>query len=362
MVGAEGVRPVTTSTAPTTGGALLGRGGGLRALQLRRVALLLVLAAAVVVCALLSVAVGAKPIPLGDVWSALVDPAGGENDIVVRSLRIPRTVLGIVVGIALGLAGALMQGHTRNPLAEPGILGVNAGAAFAVVFAIYTLGITSPYGFIWFAFAGALVASVVVFVIGSLGRASATPVTLALAGTAVTVFLFALVQALVLLDQQTLDVYRFWVVGGLAGRGPALIIQVLPFLVAGILLALANAPALNTLSLGEDVARALGQSVAATRIVGVAAITLLAGGAVAAAGPIAFLGLVVPHIARYLGGPDHRWLLPYSALLGAVLMLLADVVGRVVVRPGELQVGIVLAIVGAPFFIALVRRRRLMTL
>jgi len=326
------------------------------------VALLLVLVAAVVACALLSVAVGAKPIPLGDVWAALVDPAGGENDIVVRALRIPRTVLGILVGVALGLAGALMQGHTRNPLAEPGILGVNAGAAFAVVVAIYTLGITSAYGFIWFAFAGALVASVVVFVIGSLGQGATTPVTLALAGTAVTVFLLALVQALVLLDQQTLDVYRFWVVGGLAGRGPELIVQVLPFLAAGVLLALANAPALNTLSLGEDVARSLGQSVVVTRIVGVAAITLLAGGAVAAAGPIAFLGLVVPHIGRYLGGPDHRWLLPYSALLGAVLMLLADVVGRVVARPGELQVGIVLAIVGAPFFIALVRRRRLMTL
>lgn len=352
----------TTSTAPTTREGLLGRGGGLRALHLRRVALLLALAAAVVACALLSVAVGAKPIGLGDVWSALVDPAGGENDIVVRSLRIPRTVLGVVVGMALGLAGALMQGHTRNPLAEPGILGVNAGAAFAVVFAIYTLGITSAYGFIWFAFAGALVASVVVFVIGSMGRGGATPVTLALAGTAVTFFLFALVHALVLLDQQTLDVYRFWVVGGLAGRGPALIIQVLPFLAAGVVLALANAPALNTLSMGEDVARSLGQSVAATRVVGVAAITLLAGGAVAAAGPIAFLGLVVPHVARYLGGPDHRWLLPYSALLGAVLMLLADVVGRVVARPGELQVGIVLAIVGAPVFIALVRRRRLMTL
>ncbi|MGH3980254.1 MAG: FecCD family ABC transporter permease [Pseudonocardiaceae bacterium] len=338
------------------------RADPLRSQWLRRLAVLLGLFVAVAACGLFSIAVGAKPIPVGDVWSALVAQAGGENDIVVRSLRMPRTVLGILVGAALGLAGALMQGHTRNPLAEPGLLGVNAGAAFAVVVAIYSLGITSLYGFIWFAFAGALVASVVVFTLGSLGRGGGTPLTLALAGAAVTAFLAALTSALVLLDQQTLDAYRFWVVGALAGRPPELVVQVLPFLVAGLVLALVNAPALNTLALGEDVARSLGQSVRTTRIVGVAAITLLAGGAVAAAGPIGFVGLVVPHVARYVTGPDHRWLLPYSALLGAVLVLLADTLGRVVARPGELQVGIVLALVGAPFFIALVRRKRLMTL
>lgn len=332
---------------------------GIRRRRLLALVLLLVLLG--LACAA-SVAIGAKPIPLSDVWSALLAPAGSENDIIVRALRIPRTILGVLVGAALGLAGALMQGHTRNPLAEPGILGVNAGAAFAVVLAIYLLGITSLLGFVWFAFAGALLASVAVFVLGSLGRAGATPVTLALAGIAVTVFLFALVQAVILLSQETLDVYRFWVVGALAGRDPAVIVEVLPFLVAGLVLALANAPGLNALALGEDVARALGQSISRVRVVGVTAITLLAGGAVAAAGPIGFLGLIVPHVARYLTGPDHRWLLPYAALLGAILILLADVVGRVVLRPGELQVGIVLALVGAPFFIALVRRKRLMTL
>lgn len=332
---------------------------GIRHRRLLALALLLVLLG---LACLTSIAVGAKPIPLSDVWSALVEPTGGENDIIVRALRIPRTVLGALVGAALGLAGALMQGHTRNPLAEPGILGVNAGAAFAVVLAIYTLGITSLLGFVWFAFAGALLASVLVFVLGSLGRAGATPVTLALAGIAVTMFLFALVQAVILLSQETLDVYRFWVVGSLAGRDPAVILEVAPFLAAGLVLALANAPGLNALALGEDVARALGQSIRRVRLVGISAITLLAGGAVAAAGPITFLGLVVPHGARYLTGPDHRWLLPYAALLGAILILLADVLGRVLMRPGELQVGIVLALVGAPVFIALVRRKRLMAL
>lgn len=328
---------------------------------LRRARVLVVLALLVVLglCGLASLAIGAKAIPPSAVWGALWAPAGGADEIVIRSLRLPRTVLGVLVGLALGIAGSLMQGHTRNPLAEPGILGVNAGAAFAVVLAIYALGISSLLGYVWFAFAGALVASVAVFAIGSAARGGPTPVTLALAGTAVTYLLLALVHALVLLDQQTLDAYRFWSVGALAGRNAEIIWQVAWFLAAGSLLALASAPGLNALALGEDVARSLGQSVWLTRIAGVVAVTLLAGGATAAAGPIVFLGLVVPHVARALTGPDYRWLLPCSGLLGAILLLVADVVGRVVVRPGELQVGIVLALVGAPFFIALIRRRRL---
>ncbi len=318
-------------------------------------------------CCLLSVAVGAKSISPGAVWDALVAPGGAEADIVVQTLRLPRTVLGVLVGLALGLAGALMQGHTRNPLAEPGILGVNAGAAFAVVLAIYGLGVNTLLGYVWFAFAGALGASVVVFAVGSVsgpvaGRGGAAPVTLALAGTAMTFLLLGLTNAVVLLDQQTLEAYRFWSLGALSGRDPAIIGQVVWFIVAGTLLALANAPGLNALGLGEDVARALGQSVWLARVLGVTAVTLLAGAAVAACGPIIFLGLVVPHLARALTGPDHRWLLPCSALLGACILLVADVAGRVVAPPGELAVGIVLAFVGAPFFIALVRRRRLTAL
>jgi iron complex transport system permease protein len=328
----------------------------------RRVALLAVLLGLLVLATLAGLAVGAKPIAVGAVWDAVVAPTGTEDDVVVRSLRAPRTVLGIVVGIALGIAGALMQGHTRNPLADPGLLGVNAGAAFLVVVGIYTLGVTSLYGYVWFAFAGAFAATVLVFLLGSAGRGGPTPVTLALAGVAVSALLGALTTALVLADTATLDAYRFWAVGSLAGRDALIAEQVAPFLLAGLLLALVNARALNLLSLGEDVARGLGQNVLAARWTGLGAITLLAGAAVAACGPIGFVGLVVPHVARFLTGPDHRWLIPASGLAGAVLLLTADVVGRVVVRPGELQVGIVLAFVGAPFFVALVRRRRLVQL
>ncbi|HEU0088703.1 MAG TPA: iron ABC transporter permease [Pseudonocardiaceae bacterium] len=315
-------------------------------------------------CGLLSLAVGAKAIPPEGVWHALVAPTGSEDDVVVRSLRLPRTVLGVLAGLALGVAGALMQAHTRNPLAEPGLLGVNAGAAFAVVLATYGLGVHTLLGYVWFAFAGALLASVAVFALGSVagGRGDPTPVTLALAGTAMTFLLLGLTNAVVLLDQQTLEAYRFWSLGALSGRDPEIIGQVVWFVVAGAVLALAGAAGLNALALGEDVARALGQQVWRTRVLGLAATTLLAGAAVAACGPIAFLGLVVPHLARALTGPDHRWLLPCSGLLGAGVLLVADVVGRVVAPPGELAAGIVLAFVGAPFFVMLVRRHRLAAL
>ena len=328
----------------------------------RRIGVILGLTLLLAVTTLLSLAVGAKPIPLEAVWDAIWSPTGTEDDVVVRALRVPRTVLGIAVGVALGVAGALVQGHTRNPLADPGLLGVTAGAAFLVVLGIYALGLTDLYAYIWFAFAGAFGASVLVFLLGSVGRAGPTPVTLALAGVAVSALLGALTSALVLADSATLDAYRFWSVGTLAGRDVTVLVQVAPFLAVGLLLALVNAPGLNLLSLGTDVAAGLGLNLTATRWTGLIAITLLTGAATAACGPIAFVGLVVPHVARAFTGPDHRWLVPASGLAGAVLLLAADVIGRVVVRPGELQVGIVLALVGAPFFVALVRRKKLVQL
>jgi iron complex transport system permease protein len=282
--------------------------------------------------------------------------------VIIRELRVPRTVLGLLAGLSLGAAGALMQGHTRNPLGDPGLLGVTAGASFAVVLAISVFGATTPAGYVWAAFAGALLGSVAVFAIGSAGRGGATPVSLALAGSALTALLYAFVQAITIRERTTLDAYRFWIVGALAGRDADVVTQVAPFVAVGLVLAVVNAPALNLLGLGEDVARGLGQRVWPARGTGLAAITLLTGAATAACGPIAFVGLVVPHVARSITGPDHRWLIPYSALLGVVFLLLADVLGRIVARPGELQVGIVLAVVGAPFFIALVRRRRLVQL
>jgi iron complex transport system permease protein len=347
-------RPGVAALAPRSG---LLRGAGSRALGLW---LLLVLA--VVACAL-SITVGTRSIGLGTVWQALTDAGTpGDETVIIRELRVPRTLLGLLAGLSLGAAGALMQGHTRNPLGDPGLLGVTAGASFAVVLAISVFGATTPAGYVWAAFAGALLGSVAVFAIGSAGRGGATPVSLALAGSALTALLYAFVQAITIRERTTLDAYRFWIVGALAGRDADVVTQVAPFVAVGLVLAVVNAPALNLLGLGEDVARGLGQRVWLARGTGLAAITLLTGAATAACGPIAFVGLVVPHVARSITGPDHRWLIPYSALLGVVFLLLADVLGRIVARPGELQVGIVLAVVGAPFFIALVRRRRLVQL
>ena len=352
--------PVTTAGIPTSARAA-GRPSGATPRR-RRLAVIAVLLVLLVIVVLLSLAVGAKPIPLPEVWQAIWSPTGSEADLVIRTLRAPRTLLGLVVGIALGIAGALIQGHTRNPLADPGLLGVSAGAAFMVVIGIYAFGITNLYGYVWLAFAGAFAASAVVFVLGTVGGGGPTPVTLALAGLAVSAFLDALTSAVVLADNATLNEYRFWAVGSVAGRGTDVVVQILPFIIAGLVLAVINAPALNLLGLGEDVANGLGLNLRAARWTGLVAITLLTGAATAACGPIAFVGLVVPHIARKFTGPDYRWLVPASGLAGAVLLLCADVIGRVVVRPGELQAGIVLAFVGVPVFIALVRRHRLVQL
>jgi iron complex transport system permease protein len=306
-----------------------------------------------------SLAFGSKSIQLGAVIDAFTDFDGSNDHVIVRSLRLPRTVLGVGVGAALGLAGGVMQGVTRNPLADPGLLGVEAGASLAVVIGIHSFGIGTLTGYVWFAFAGAALASLAVYVIGSVGRGGATPVKLALAGAALTALLTSLTQGVLLYDVQTFDQFRFWVVGSLAGRDADVVRQVAPFLVVGVALALLMARWLNVLVLGDDVARSLGMRVSLVRTSATLAVVVLTGAAVAACGPIGFVGLTVPHVARAITGPDHRWLLPWSMVLGPILLLAADVVGRVVMRPAELQVGIVTALLGAPFFIALVRRRKL---
>ncbi|MER5784547.1 iron chelate uptake ABC transporter family permease subunit [Streptomyces mobaraensis] len=306
--------------------------------------------------AMASVAVGAKQVPLDQVWHGLFHYTGNETDVVVRDLRVPRTLLGILTGAALGLAGAVMQALTRNPLADPGLFGISSGAAAAVVSGISFLGVTSLTGYAWFAFLGAAVVSVVVHVLG--GSRSATPVRLALAGTAVTAVLNGYVYAVELTDSAALDRMRFWTVGSLASANATLVGQVAPFIAAGVALALALARPLNAMALGDDQARALGTRPAVTRVLGLAAVTLLCGAATAACGPIVFVGLMVPHMVRSFTGPDLRWVLPYAALLAPVLLLGTDVLGRVVARPSELQVGIVTALVGGPLFIRLIRRRR----
>lgn len=344
---------------PTTPGSAAEPGRGRVRSRPGRAAGLVLLLAVLAVVLLLSVAVGAKSIPLDRVWDLLLHPDGSDDAVIVHDLRIPRTLLGVVVGVALGLSGALMQALTRNPLADPGLLGVNAGAAAAVVVAMALLSTTSPMVYVWFAFLGAGLASVVVYGIGARGRSGATPVRLALAGTAVTFALLSFVQGVTILKPDVFDQYRFWSVGALGGHDAALTGQMAPFVVVGSVLALALARPLNALALGDEVGRALGAGLARTRVLGAVAITLLAGAATAAAGPIAFVGLTVPHVARALTGPDQRWVLPYSMVLAPILLVGADVVGRVVSRPGELQVSLVTAFIGAPVFIAIVRRRRI---
>jgi iron complex transport system permease protein len=305
--------------------------------------------------ALASIAIGAKELPLDQVWHGLFHDTGTYGDVVVGE-RVARTVLGLLVGAALGLSGAVLQALTRNPLADPGLLGINAGASAAVVTAITFFGVTSLSGYVWFAFFGAATVGALVWFLG--GSRGATPVRLALAGTAISAGLYGYLQAVMIMDEAALGKMRFWTVGSLASANSTTIKQVLPFLLVGTVVALALARPLNALAMGDDTARALGAHLNRTRAVSMAAATVLCGAATAACGPIVFVGLMVPHAVRSFTGPDLRWILPYATVLSPVLLLGADVIGRVVARPSELQVGIVTAIIGGPVFIYLVRRRR----
>ncbi|MER5441645.1 iron chelate uptake ABC transporter family permease subunit [Streptomyces sp. NPDC002790] len=317
--------------------------------------LALVLAGAV----LLSLAVGSGDVPLGDVVAGLFHPDRADRaQLIVREVRVPRTAAGLLAGVALGLAGTVMQGVARNPLADPGLLGVNAGASVFVVFAISVLSLSDPSQYIWFGFLGACLAAVLVYGVGSLGRDGATPVKLALAGAAVAAALGSVTSAMLLTDSRAFDQFRFWQVGSLNGREPEVLWQALPFIAVGAVLALALGPQLNTLALGDDTARGLGQRIALARLGAAACVVLLCGAATVVAGPIAFVGLAVPHAARLITGPDHRWILPYSALIAPSALLLADVAGRLVARPGEVQVGVMTAALGAIPFVVLVRRRK----
>jgi iron complex transport system permease protein len=305
-----------------------------------------------------SLAIGSRQVPFGEVVAAFTAYDGSDDHAIVRDLRVPRTELGLLVGAALGAAGALMQGATRNALAEPGILGINAGAAFAVVVAIDVLGVGSVAGYAAFALVGAGATAAAVLALGATGR-GAGAVSLALAGAVLTWLLVSLTSAVLVFDAETLDQFRFWIVGSIAGRDAGVTVAVLPVIAAGLAIALAAGRSLNALALGDDSARALGARVGRTRVGGAVSVTLLCGAATAAAGPFYFLGLAVPHVGRAVCGPDERWVLAYSAVLGGVLILVADVIGRVIVRPSEMQAGVMVAVIGAPVFIALVRRKQI---
>ncbi|MFD8231838.1 FecCD family ABC transporter permease [Streptomyces sp. NPDC059696] len=316
---------------------------------------LLLSVAILVLVALASIAIGAKELSFGQVWHGLFEDSGTYGDVVVAE-RLSRTLLGLLAGAALGLAGAVLQALTRNPLADPGLLGINAGASAAVVTAITYFGVTSLSGYVWFAFFGAAAVGALVWFLG--GSRGATPVRLALAGTAISAALYGYLQAVMIMDEAALGKMRFWTVGSLSSATNSTITQVLPFLLAGMVLALVLARPLNAMAMGDDTAKALGADLNRTRALSMLAATVLCGAATAACGPIVFVGLMVPHVVRSFTGPDLRWILPYAAVLSPVLLLGADVLGRIVARPSELQVGIVTAVLGGPVFILLVRRRR----
>ncbi len=314
--------------------------------------------AGVVLVGLLGLRIGSIEVTTQEVWNALFhyNPQS-YDETVIRSLRLPRTVIALAVGGGLAIAGAMMQAVTRNPLAGPSILGVSSGASFAIVTAIYYGGLTSTNQYVWFSFAGALGASALVFAIGSAGNGGPSPVKLALAGVVVSALLAAWTSALLLLDQETLDVVRFWLAGSVAGRDFETFWSVSPFLIGGAVACIFMGHQLNVLSMGEDTARSLGMRTGRARLICAVLVVLITGAAVAAAGPIGFVGLATPHIVRSVVGPDYRWVLPYSLVFGAILLTGADVLGRVVVRPAELQVGIITALVGAPFLVYLARHR-----
>ena len=321
-------------------GLLLGLGVGLALLTLAMLA---------------SIAFGAADIDALSVWRAITAFDGSTDHLIIRTLRLPRALTAALVGAALGVAGALMQAVTRNPMADPGILGIESGAALGVVAAVFFLQVSSLAVYALFAFIGAALSALAVYALGALGRGGPTPLKITVAGAALSALLSSLTTGMLLLNQRTLDEVRFWLAGSVAGRDLTLLAQVAPYIAAGLLLALLLGRQITTLTLGDDVAQGLGQRTALIKALAAVGVVLLAGSAVAVAGPIGFVGLVIPHVVRLFVGMDYRWILPYAALVGAIFLVGADVAGRLVLRPVELPVGVMTALIGGPFFVYLVR-------
>lgn len=311
----------------------------------------------VVLCFSVSVALGKANIGIPVIVDALLSFDGSREHLIVRTVRVPRALIALAVGACLAVAGGVMQAVTRNALAGPELFGVNQGAALAIVISIFVLGGASTGGLPGFAFLGAGLAGLLVYALGSAGRRGLTPVKLILAGSTINLFFASLTQGILVFDEQSLDTMRFWLAGSLTGRDFGLFVQVLPFMIAGIAATFALSRGINLISLGEEVAQGLGQKVGLIKAGSLAAVVLLAGSSVALAGPVGFIGLAVPHMARFLVGADYRWILPYCAVLGAALLLLADIAARFVLPSQELAAGVITAVLGAPFLIYLAQRR-----
>lgn len=304
-----------------------------------------------------SVTLGAAEIPLGKILESFVIFDGSYDHLVIQTVRLPRSLIGILVGAALAVAGALMQGLTRNPLADPGILGIEAGATLAVVATIFVFGNLPLTALTFVAFLGAATTAILVYFLGSLGRGGLTPLNLTVAGAVLTALISSLTTAILIVSQRTLDEIRFWLAGSLAGRDFNILLQVLPFVSVGLLVAFALGRQITTMNLGEDVAKGLGQQTARLKIITGISVVLLVGSSVSLAGPIGFIGLVVPHIVKFFIKADYRWILPYSAVVGAILILIADIAARILLKPQELPVGVMTALVGAPFFVYLAKSK-----
>lgn len=310
-----------------------------------------------VICLIYSITLGAREIQLQIILESFAAFDQSFDHLVIQTVRLPRSLMAMAVGAALAVAGALMQGLTRNPLAETGILGIEAGGSLAVVLTLFIFGSTSLSVYAGAAFLGAAIAAVSVYALGTLGRGGATPLNLTVAGAAMTAFIASITTSILIVSQRTLDEIRFWLAGSLSGRDFDLFLQILPFLLSGLLLAFFLGRQITTMSLGEDTARSLGQQTVWIKVLAALSIVLLAGSCVAIAGPIGFIGLVIPHMVRFFIKTDYRWILPYSAVFGAILLLVSDIAARTLLKPQELPVGVMTAIVGAPVFVYLAKSK-----
>ncbi|WP_270366590.1 FecCD family ABC transporter permease [Microbacterium algeriense] len=342
----------------TTATVLAPDAADLRRPVLRRTLWLVIGVVVLLVLCVMSISFGVRAVTVDDIVAAL----NGHTDTIAQAAivkRIPRTVLALLVGAALALAGATMQAVTRNPIADPGILGVSNGASLAVVLGIAFFGLANPYGQMAFAIAGAGLAAVFVYAVGSLGRGGATPLKLALAGAATSAAFASLISAVMLPRVDLLQTFQSWQIGGVGGAEWPRIALTAPVLAVGALICFLCARGMNSLALGDEMAKGLGENVFRTRMISALGAVILAGAATAIAGPIGFVGLIIPHVCRMLVGTDHRWLLPFSAIAGAALLTASDIVGRVIAPSSEeIQVGIITAVIGAPFFIWIVRRQK----